>query len=602
MPLLRDDLLTPIPGSNPSGESLRYDPVYDKIKEARQEDDDDAPQGEWQRARKKADFPLVIKLAGEALSKRSKDLQLVAWLGEAVLRREGFAALPECITLFRSIQDQFWDTCYPEIEDGSPELRCSPQEWFASRCDYILRRLPLANRKGLDWIKYRESRTVASEQDAEGNDAKREAREEAIRDGKLTPEEWDEGFSATPKSFYEQLSDSISHSLEAVGSLDNFCDEKYGADSPNLGKLRGVLQEVQITVNVLLNQKREIEPDAQGDSAAQQEEQPASYSETSSGTAAAAPARAKASLSVAEPTSPEAAMAVALRAAEYLRKQDASLVAPYLVTRAICWGELRWQGDSPDETFLASPSTEVRQALRQFFRDSNWEELLRGVEDAMSTPCGRAWIDLQRYAWESCYNLSYSAVAKAICSETRALLEDYPSLLSASLSDGTAAADQATRDWVRDNVMPAAAADEAQEAPAMHYEQPEASHENGKADYFDAAFQLARSGRVGEAIEDFSREAAREVSGRERFRRQMQLAQICLSTRHEALAYPILQSLAQEVERRNLLDWEEPAFLAQVLAMLVQCIDRTTKDHQERARAYGLLCRLGPAAALQLEK
>ena len=29
---LRDELLTPIPGTNPGGAELRYDPLYDKIK------------------------------------------------------------------------------------------------------------------------------------------------------------------------------------------------------------------------------------------------------------------------------------------------------------------------------------------------------------------------------------------------------------------------------------------------------------------------------------------------------------------------------------------------------------------------------------------
>lgn len=71
----RDDLLNPVSESNPGGENLRYAPVYDKIKEARREDDD-APQGEWQRARKVANWPLVIKLAGEAIATKSKDLQL----------------------------------------------------------------------------------------------------------------------------------------------------------------------------------------------------------------------------------------------------------------------------------------------------------------------------------------------------------------------------------------------------------------------------------------------------------------------------------------------------------------------------------------------
>src|ERR1035438_7250194 len=46
---LRDDLLDPIPGENPSGSSLRYDRVCDQIKEARTEDDESIPSGDWQR-------------------------------------------------------------------------------------------------------------------------------------------------------------------------------------------------------------------------------------------------------------------------------------------------------------------------------------------------------------------------------------------------------------------------------------------------------------------------------------------------------------------------------------------------------------------------
>ncbi len=48
---LRSDIFDPIPGDNPGGENLRYAPIYDKIKEARRQDDD-APQGEWARERK----------------------------------------------------------------------------------------------------------------------------------------------------------------------------------------------------------------------------------------------------------------------------------------------------------------------------------------------------------------------------------------------------------------------------------------------------------------------------------------------------------------------------------------------------------------------
>ena len=52
---LRDDLLNPIPGDNPSGVSLRYERIYDQIKEARTEDDESIPVGAWQRQAKKAE-------------------------------------------------------------------------------------------------------------------------------------------------------------------------------------------------------------------------------------------------------------------------------------------------------------------------------------------------------------------------------------------------------------------------------------------------------------------------------------------------------------------------------------------------------------------
>jgi len=93
---LRNDLLNPISAENPAGENLRYAPVYDKIKEARRQDDD-APQGDWTYDRKVADWPLTIKLISETLATKSKDLQLVAWLAEAMLIREGVSGLREVL-------------------------------------------------------------------------------------------------------------------------------------------------------------------------------------------------------------------------------------------------------------------------------------------------------------------------------------------------------------------------------------------------------------------------------------------------------------------------------------------------------------------------
>src|SRR5258707_226184 len=136
---LRDDLLNPIEGENPSGANMRYSAVFDKIKEARRADDD-APQGEWQRERKVADYKTVVKLASETLATKTKDLQLAAWLTEALLRTEGFSGLRQGLDLTRGLIAEFWDTLYPEIEDGEMDLRAAPVEWVGTTLGDALRK------------------------------------------------------------------------------------------------------------------------------------------------------------------------------------------------------------------------------------------------------------------------------------------------------------------------------------------------------------------------------------------------------------------------------------------------------------------------------
>ena len=76
-------LLTPVRGDSAAGRSLRYEPVFTEIRQAREQDDPSLPMGEWERPLKKADWKLVARLCSELIAHRSKDLQLAAWLCEA---------------------------------------------------------------------------------------------------------------------------------------------------------------------------------------------------------------------------------------------------------------------------------------------------------------------------------------------------------------------------------------------------------------------------------------------------------------------------------------------------------------------------------------
>src|SRR5262245_3917886 len=93
-----ETLLAPISEESPSGEYLRYSGIYDEISEARRADLD-IPQGDWQTEVKYADYRKVIGLAVPALEKDSKDLQIAAWLSEALVKEHGFTGLRDSLKL-----------------------------------------------------------------------------------------------------------------------------------------------------------------------------------------------------------------------------------------------------------------------------------------------------------------------------------------------------------------------------------------------------------------------------------------------------------------------------------------------------------------------
>jgi type VI secretion system protein ImpA len=596
---LRDDLLNPIPGENPSGANLRYAPVYDKIKEARREDDD-APQGEWARERKVADWKAVIKLAGEALAAQSKDLQLAAWLTEAALRSEGFPGLLAGLRLLQGLVENFWETLYPELEDGDAEMRVAPLDWIGSRLDQAVHQVGIT-RSGLDWFQFKQSRQLGFEADVAESSEKAEARAQAIAEGKVTGEDFDTAFNATPKAFYAESKQALDDCLEAIEALSAVCEPKFGDIQPGFSGLRTPLEEVRSTVSSLLQKKRELEPDEEPAAEAAPEQAVAAERAADSG-AAAIPARARKTVS-AEPADKDDAFSRVAAVAKYLRREDPYSPAPYLMLRGLRWGELRAGGDSPSLELLAPPATQLRQELKRLAVEGNWADLIEAAENAMSLPCGRAWLDLQRYAVKALDEYGYPAIANAIRSEVRALLADLPQLPQWTLADDTPTANADTQTWLKQVTSP----QEANGFAALPSTGEAKPSENGTAaeappDAFQVAVNAARSGDVQLAVEVLSREIAHERSGRARFQRKIQLAQICMSTGHEAIAYPILSEMADEIEQRKLEEWEASEVLAHPLALLFRCMNQLDGDPETKRKLYSRICRLDPVQALACAK
>ncbi len=609
---IREDLLTPIPGDNPSGTYLYYAPIYDKIKEARRQDEDSGPSGVWTRERKMADWNQVIKLAGEALATQSKDLQLAAWLTEAYFKKEGFSAFRDSLVMLRQLVETFWDTIYPEIEDGDAEFRATPLSWIGN-FDLQIKMAPIT-RGGLSAFDYRVASSMGTKQDAEnGGSQKLEEFNAKVAEGKTSLDEFDGDFDKTPKKYYVELAETFVSTLEELENLQRVCEEKFGDDSPGFSKLRGALEETQVTVKNLLNRKREKEPDAPapGEEPVEEvvEEAAPVYEQSYGAAPVAAPVKKKAGSLSAEPQDADDALARIVAVARYLRVLDIYSPAPYLMLAGFRFGELRSGGDSIDAMKLEAPPTEIRQGMKKASMESNWEEVYKLSVEALALPCGRGWLDLHRYAAKACTELGWyhEGTRRGIVSMVRGMLQDYPDLHKMTLMDDTPTANGDTLAWIESDVLvggasaaPAAPAPAYELPPAVSYSQPAPEEIGATPDAWELAQQALRAGRVRDAVEMIDRECKMERSGRGRFLRKTQLARIFIDSGNESMALPILEQLGSEIESRGLEDWEPSETIAHPLTLLYRCLSKVDRESDVVKKLYAKLCRLDPVAAMSM--
>ena len=601
---LREDILAPIAGENPSGIDLRYDTkllLFDKIKEARRKDDELA-QGDWQTERKTANYPLVIKLAQDTLATVSKDLQLAAWLTEALLVTEHYRGLCQGITLCHSLLTQFWDTVYPVIEDGDRELRAKPLSWIGSMLDFPLRSAPIAN-AGYSWFVYKDSRVVGYE-DQVKSDKERQTRSELIEAGKLPPEIFDKAFAETPKAFYLAAEKDLDACLQALESLEKYCDERFEDDAPAFTKLKNGLTDVRQTVHTLLNKKREKEPDPVEVIPVAAAAQAKAGGEGNS--VSPALAGTLAGLAVAEPADRLQAVSNIATAAAFLRKQEPLSPAPYLILRGLRWGELRTASRLGDSTLLEAPPTELRQRVKRLALGKNWSELLDACEEAMGLPCSRAWLDLQRLSVAACSALGteYQPIATAIQSELRALLNDLPELLDATLLDDTPAANPETKAWLQHLKGPV----QASGSPGDGSNAVSTADLNGTptwltqaADSYVLAKQALAAGQEEKAFAFMRSEIARQGSGRGRFRRTMQLIELAVAAGKDAISQPLLDDETAIIETHKLDSWEDPEQVASDLLKLMRNSKKIQDSIDDKQAMFERICRLDPVQALGAE-
>jgi type VI secretion system protein ImpA len=331
-----DTLLAAIPGDNPSGESLRLAAPYDVIQEARRSDDD-LDQGDWVRPTKAADWSAVIKIATEALATKSKDLQLAVWLVEALVKRHGFPGLRDGLRLLWELQERFWDTLYPEVDDGDLEFRAGLLGWLNLKLPPSIRLIPVTqgmNAEGYGWLRWKESRDV-------DNIGRRDqaAMAALVAEGKITGEQFDKAVEASPLAYCQTLFEDLNEAWREYEHLDRTADERFGRESPGLTGIKQAIADCLSLVTEIGKKKGGFAPIPEPELAPQAPEEAADVGVPENSPPVLSPTR-RPVVAPLELQSRADALRQLAAVADYFRRTEPHSPVSYLIQRAVRWGEM----------------------------------------------------------------------------------------------------------------------------------------------------------------------------------------------------------------------------------------------------------------------
>jgi type VI secretion system protein ImpA len=439
---------------------------------------------------------------------------------------------------------------------------------------------------------YQESRRIGYEAAATDNEDRQKEIEKAKKDGRSTADIFDAAVKSSSKGFYVTFVQVLDAATEQATELEKLCDQKFGDVSPSLAGLRKSIQEIRTVANSFLQRKRDLEPDEKDS----RDEEPVPLKPEPRETPGAPAPSPREPQAGAEPADIAEAISRICWATDFIRRLDPASAIPYRVVRALRFAELD-SGDALDSSRLEAPEKQVRIKIRAAVNDSNWEDVLKVTESSLQSRAGSAWLDLHRHAATACEQLGYSTAAGAIRAEVRALTADHPELATAEQDDGFPTANADTRTWLQ-SLSPASGNSPMDELPQIRKDA-EAPDNPVEPDIYELAKQAVAHRNLEDAVEMLMQDAGQQPSGRMRFQRRVQLAQICMGAGYHAVAYPILQGLHAEIENRNLAEWESPEVVGLTLSLLYRCLDKIGNGGQEKAEVYGKLCRINPVAALE---
>lgn len=334
-----DAILQPVSDESPSGESLRYSGLYGEIVEARRQDDT-LNRGDWQTEIKTADYQKVVDLAVPALTTQSKDLQVAVWLSEALVKIHGFAGLRDSLKMVSGLQDNFWDTLFPIIDEGDMEGRANAIAWLDTQGASAIRSAPYTAGRGFGYNDWVDAKTFDFPANLESLDYDTQQKYASLKtqaetENRTTSDMWKAAVAQTSRASIEATNAVVEECWAAYADLNRVIEEKFERNQmPGLGELKKALDDIHGQIKKLVEAKK-IEEPGEPEATTAPEQGPDSAVTVSTGGTGGGPVNSR----------PEALKRLAEIAAFFQRTEPHSPVS-YLVQRAVKWGHM------PLETWL----------------------------------------------------------------------------------------------------------------------------------------------------------------------------------------------------------------------------------------------------------
>jgi type VI secretion system protein ImpA len=255
-------LLAPISGETPTGVDLRTDltatSIYYAIKDARTAaraaerqlvlDGEEAP--------RQADWRPVLQHALTALAGETKDLEITAYLIEALVRQHGFAGLRDGFRLARELAEQFWDGLYPLPDEDGVETRVAPLTGLngadaEGTLISPIARIPFTEGHSAGpfaYCHYQQASTV-------GQLVDEDARAKRLQQGAVSLEMFEKAVAETPAAFFTNVVADLTECCDEFARLSSVLDEKCGRHAPPASNIRSALTACLDTVTTVARAK-----------------------------------------------------------------------------------------------------------------------------------------------------------------------------------------------------------------------------------------------------------------------------------------------------------------------------------------------------------